>query len=192
MEKTFDTLWHWINSRGSVITVQQREELEHVFNLMRDCECQSYLEVGTAEGNSLYVLGHAVSKSIRLLDLCEDHTRKHMHEIVDYHTQNGKDILIYAGDSTYPETFFGKNTARFITGERNYDCILIDGGHDFATVLSDSILYVPLATKYVFWHDIQLPEVRAAVEWFCKRWQLGEYNTFINSDSFGYGVLKVK
>lgn len=180
-EKTFTELWDWVMKRSErgVMTVQQREELEHVFNLMRDCDCQSYLEIGAAEGNSLYVLGAIVKGDVRYIDFGEAHTEQARREVTKLNNFGG-----YLGDSTTPLMY---NHVR----DKKFDCILIDGGHDFATVLSDSILYAPLATKYVFWHDIQLPEVKRAVDWFVKRWKLGEYSEFINSDTFGYGVLKV-
>lgn len=180
-EKTFEELWHFIIDRSArgIMTVQDRSELEHVYNLMKGCDCQSYLEVGTAEGNSLYVLGHA-TKMAACIDLGEPHTLEPRTEVL---MKLGVSIQQFLGDSTTPEI------SRQITSK--HDCILIDGGHDFATVLSDSILYAPLATKYIFWHDIQLPEVKLAVEWFMKRWKLGKYSTFINSDSFGYGICEV-
>lgn len=183
MEKSFDELWRFINSRGSIITVQEYSELKHIFDLMRACSCQSYLEIGAAEGNSLYVLGHAVAKDIHYVDIGEKHTKEAREECI----RKLGDHMIgeFLGDSTNPDTLWDKDI-------RRYDCILIDGGHDFATVLSDSILYSPMATKYVFWHDIQLPEVRAAYEWFKKRWLLGEFSEFIDSMTMGYGICKVK
>lgn len=181
MQKPFDELWRWINARGSVVTVQERHELEHVYNLMKECGCESYLEVGAAEGNSLYVLGHTAKQS-SFIDFGEPHTFEARKMVTNYLMEKGKTPIQYIGDSTEPYT---------MPRDQKFDCILIDGGHDFATVLSDSILYAPLATKYVFWHDIQLPEVKAAVEWFMKRWKLGEYSTFINSDSFGYRICKI-
>lgn len=182
----FETLWQFVMKRTErgVMTVQERSELEHIFNLMKGCDCQSYLEIGTAEGNSLYVLGHAVAEwgSIESIDLGEDHTKLHAKEIFNLLSKRNH-ICFVTSDSTNP-TAINREI-------REFDCILIDGGHDFATVLSDSILYAPLATKYIFWHDIQLPEVKAAVEWFVKRWKLGKYSTFINSDSFGYAIVEV-
>lgn len=180
----FNQLWQFVvdRSQRGVMTVQEKSELEHVYNLMKGCDCQSYLEVGTAEGNSLYVLGHAVSGKIDYIDLGEPHTKMAREEVIEILGDGSKVYLGFLGDSTDPETL---NTSR------TYDCILIDGGHDFATVLSDSILYAPLATKYIFWHDIQLPEVKAAVGWFVKRWKLGKYTTFIASDNFGYGIMEV-
>lgn len=187
----FEPLWQFVMKRTErgVMTVQQREELEHVYNLMKGCDCQSYLEVGTAEGNSLYVLGHVARRCITYIDLGEAHTlaprRQVVSELESYFTKEELDVPIISviADSAGPNQV---NECRF-----QYDCVLIDGGHDFATVLSDSILYAPLATKYIFWHDIQLPEVKAAVEWFVKRWKLGKYSTFINSEHFGYGIVEV-
>lgn len=177
----FNELWQFVvdRSQRGVMTVQEKSELEHVYNLMKGCDCQSYLEVGTAEGNSLYVLG-SIPKYIGFIDLYEDHTLDSRNEVIGKF--DGRRILGYPGDSTNPNTH---------PRDRKYDCVLIDGGHDFATVLSDSILYAPLATKYIFWHDIQLPEVKAAVEWFVKRWKLGKYSTFINSTEFGFGICEV-
>lgn len=177
----FDKLWQFVvdRSQRGVMTVQERSELEHVYNLMKGCDCQSYLEVGTAEGNSLYVLGH-VTGMAACIDLGEPHTLAPRMEVF---TKLDMPIQQFLGDSTTPEI-----SCRITS---KHDCVLIDGGHDFATVLSDSILYAPLATKYIFWHDIQLPEVKAAVEWFMKRWKLGKYSTFINSDSFGYGICEI-
>lgn len=180
----FDDKWRYLINRagGEKNVVQERHELEHVYNLVRDCDCESYLEIGTAEGVSLLTLGSAVEKRMDFVDFDEDHTRERKNQVINILKVN-HEINPYHGDST----------TRTVSGRlklHQYDCVLIDGGHDFATVLSDSILYAPLATKYVFWHDVQLPEVRAAVEWFVKRWNLGEYSTFINSPSYGYGILK--
>lgn len=190
----FSELWDYVVKRTErgVMTVQERSELEHVFNLMKSFYCQSYLEVGTAEGNSLYVLGNAVRKNGRIIyiDLDEKHTRDARDEVVDILCKSHV-IAYHAGDSTHASSpyHFGN---RFRDDKVKFDCVLIDGGHDFATVLSDAINYAPLANKYVFFHDIQLPEVKKAVEWFVPRWNLGKYSTFVSSPTFGYGIIEVK
>lgn len=172
----FKQHWDWALTRG---TFQQNYvELEHVYNLMNGCK--SYLEIGSAEGNSLYILGSAVDGSIDYVDIGEAHTDTLRAQAI---INLDKPVSAFIGDSTNPKTY---------PRDEKRECVLIDGGHDFATVLSDSILYAPLATKYVFWHDIQIPEVKSAVEWFVKRWSLGKYSTFINSNNFGYGILEIK
>lgn len=180
--RTFDDHWQWISARSDrIVTVQECAELRHVYELMLGCECETYLEIGAAEGNSLYALGHAVQNAITYIDIGEAHTAGPRAEAI---AQLGKTVHPIIGDSTLPRTAHELK-------DKHFDCVLIDGGHDFATVLSDSILYATRARKYVFWHDIQLPEVKEAVEWFTKRWHIGIYSTFINSDRFGYGIMKV-
>lgn len=172
----FNERWDWALTRGTF--QQESTELNHVYDLMKACDCKSYLEIGTAEGNSLYILGGAVKGSINFIDYGEEHTKRARAEAL---VKLDKMYTPFYCDSTKPNMLM----------KGSYDCILIDGGHDFATVLSDSINYAPLAQKFVFWHDIQLPEVKAAVEWFCHRWNLGKYSTFINSKNYGYGIVEI-
>lgn len=179
----FNERWRWITQRagGETNVVQERQELEHIYNLMLACTCQSYLEVGSAEGTSLYVLGH-IPSDIAYIDFGEDHTKEQRQEVLKL---LGKDYAEYLGDSRKPETFLKKVHAD------SYDCVLIDGGHDYDTVMQDSICYAPLAKKYVFWHDVQLPQVKRAVDNYRKKYSFGTYNEFINSTHYGYGILEV-
>lgn len=191
--KTFDELWDFIKIRPGVTTVQDRTELEYIYNLMKECEPESYLEVGTAEGNSLYVLGSAIKKNgtIRYIDYGEKHTAHPQHRIVTELQNLEINVIGRLGDSTNPNTYFFKNSINH-EAYMKHDVVMIDGGHDYTTVLSDAIMYAPLAKKYIFFHDIQLPEVKAAVDWFVRRGDLGEYHEFINSTHYGYGIIKVR
>ena len=160
--------------------MQEQNELEHIFNLMKDCE--SYLEIGTAEGNSLYVLAHALKKGAKItcVDFGETHTKPKHDEIIrmlspDY------EVGMFLGDSTDLQT---------LPNKEKYDCVLIDGGHDYNTVYSDARMYAPLATKYIFFHDVKLPEVKRAVDEYVKENNL-KYYEFINSPSFGYGIVEI-
>lgn len=179
MASEFEERWNWIVNRasGENKIVQERHEINHIYDIMQGCV--SYLEIGTAEGDSLYVLGHKIN-TIHYVDYGEEHTKEKREDVLKH--LNNPYIFGHIGDSTSHEI------ASSVVGR--FDCVLIDGGHDFATVLSDAIVYGPKATKYIFFHDIQLPEVRKAVEWFVKHWKPGEYSTFINSPSYGYGVVK--
>lgn len=180
----FEPLWRTIVKRckdNCMPLVQERDELEHVFNLMKGCG--SYLEIGSAEGNSLYVLSHALLKGSHILSLnIDDHT-KHLRSEITHKLKDDYALFEKTGDSTMYKTIAD------VCG--SFDCILIDGGHDSLTVLSDAIHYVPLARKYVFFHDIQLPDVKRAVEFYIERWKPGKYSTFINSETFGYGIIEV-
>ena len=59
---TFSQYWDFIAKRG-VSTIQERSELEYLFNLMQGCE--SYLEIGSAEGNSM-LWAASLSTALRL------------------------------------------------------------------------------------------------------------------------------
>lgn len=181
--KSFDDLWADILKRCDDMSfplVQEKSELLHVYELMEGCK--TYLEVGSAEGNSLHVLGYVVSDYIDYIDLGEEHTKDKRQLVVDELVNLGKRVTGYIGDSTNKST---------LPNKKKYDCILIDGGHDYDTVLSDCMMYAELATKYVFFHDVQLLPVSEAIEFYLKRWPIGKYRTFINSDSFGFGILEI-
>lgn len=180
----FAPLWQFVRKRteGGIITVQEEHELEHVFNLMKECKCSSYLEIGSAEGNSLYVLTHAMEHGSKVLSVnIEDHTKPARQEIVKILAQHWP-VHQKTGDSTDPKTIAD------VRGK--FDCILIDAAHDYDSVLSDALNYGPLAQKYIFFHDIQLPEVKRAVDEYARQSNLS-YSSFINSDSFGYAVFEV-
>lgn len=181
----FAPLWTFVMKRTErgIMTVQEQHELEFVFNLMRECEAKSYLEIGSAEGNSLYVLTQAMPHGSKVLSVnIEDHTKVARKEIIDILGQHWP-VFQKTGNSTDPKTIAD------VKGK--YDCVLIDAGHSYDEVLSDALNYGPLAQKYIFFHDIQLPDVKRAVEEFAQQTEQ-TYSTFINSDSFGYAIFEIK
>lgn len=182
----FDDLWRYVVKRSACFpVVQERSELEHVFNLIKGCK--SYLEIGTAEGNSLYVLSHALEPDSKIVcvDYGENHTQPFQEEIRQL-LSDKHEVAMFHGDSTNPDTLPYSYKDKAIRG---YDVVLIDGGHDFATVQSDCLMYAGLATKYVLFHDIKMPEVKQAVDWYLERYKTGKYYEFINSETMGYGII---
>lgn len=179
--KTFSELWDFIFRRRHNL-VQDRLELKYVYGLMTECKPQSYLEIGTAEGDSLYVLGSTLPESGRIHWIDKDEPgcrekRQQIEELLKPRTITG-----YSGLST--------DDASVVTDM--FDVVLIDGGHDYETVLSDCQHFADLARKYVLFHDIQIPEVNRAVHDYLQDNRSGEYSTFINSTGMGFGILKVK
>ena len=175
----YDNLWRFIKARGC--HVQEYEELKHVFNLIRGSE--SYLEVGSAEGNSMYVLGNALADGadIAFIDLGEKHTTPDRDQIIGILTSSGYKVKPIIGNTMHRACIEEAQ-------KRCYDVVMIDAGHDYDEVLSDAQNYGPLATKYILFHDVKLPEVKRAIdEWRGDR----DYYEFINSESFGYGIVKV-
>lgn len=184
---SFDTLWKDIEFRchsKDFPMVQNREELEHVFNLMQGCD--SYLEVGTAEGNSLHVLAHALKPSahITYVDLGEKHTEPKRREVEDGLKKDGYDVRGILGNSVHREVIERAS-------DRLYDVVLIDAGHSFDEALSDAKNYGELAKKYLIFHDVCLPDVNRAFSIYIVnlRPKRNHYK-FIRSESFGYGIIE--
>ena len=161
--------------------MQQREELEHVFNLIQGCE--SYLEIGTAEGDSLYVLSHALKPGSRItsIDLGEMVTRSLVDQIVQL-LMPVHSVAIYRGNSMDAATYPRKE---------KHDVVLIDGGHDYNTVKSDIAMYAPLSTKYLIFHDVMMPSVKQAVDEYVRETK-AKYHEFVRSETMGFGILEVK
>jgi predicted O-methyltransferase YrrM len=183
----FDDLWKDLQERSrrlAIPIVQDYNELEHVYNLIQGCE--SYLEIGTAEGNSLYVLSQAVKpwSKITYVDLGEKHTTPARDEVLDKLASLGitRPHGIHA-DSNDP------NTLAEITDK--YDVVLIDAGHSYKNAITDARFYAPLAKKYVIFHDICLPEVKMAYNEYCNIVCHLKHYEVINSKTMGFGIIEV-
>lgn len=196
--KTFDELWRDIQDRSqrwAIPIVQEYKELEHVFNLIKDyqqyLEHKTYLEVGTAEGNSLYVLSHALHNcnfsGISFVDYGESHTKFAREEVL---AKLPIRATAFLGNSHNSEIIRSVSQETH-EGLSYHDIVMIDAGHTYEDVIADAIAYGHLATKYIFFHDIQLPEVRKAFDWYCAQNPQFKCSEFINSTTYGYGILEV-
>lgn len=181
--KDFDTLWREVMKRN-IVTVQEYHELEHVFNLLKDCE--SYLEVGTAEGNSLFVLGRALKDgaNITCIDYGEKHTARARDEVIYQLTDEGHKVTAIYGDSNDFTTY--KNVQ-----DKKFDAVFIDAGHTDFNVAIDALFYGPLATRYIIFHDIMLQDVGKVFEWYCRQFPQRKHYRIVNSESYGMGVIVV-
>ncbi len=181
----FDYLWREVTN-DAFMTVQDYEELKYVFSLME--QCTSYLEIGSAEGKSLYVLGCAMPEGshIAYVDIDEEKTRQPRIDRIKLLTDIKKHkVTGISGDSHSPIVIErAKSLGKF-------DAVMIDAGHSTDDVMQDWSAYGSLATKYVFFHDIALSEVRDA--WDVIRMNhRGKSWEFISHDSkFRYGILEV-
>lgn len=182
----FERLWLWTTKRagGEVNVVQERHELNHIFDIMKNNECCSYLEVGSAEGGSLYVLSRAMKEGSKIvcIDYGEDHTRDQFNEVLN-EIKDKYNVTVINGDSHSHEV---KEQAQ---KHPWYDCVLIDAGHKYADVVEDALAYGPMAKHFIFFHDVQLPEVSQAFDWYCQKTNPRKVTKFINSTTYGYGII---
>lgn len=178
----FEAIWTFLMKRSQrgIMTVQEKYELGHVFALASDCK--HYLEIGTAEGNSLYAMSHHATTSVSV-DIREPHTRAALDEVLKLIPN---EVILIDGNSHDPKIVTDAKAAL-----PYYDCVMIDAGHTYEDVLQDAENYAPLAKQYVFFHDVQLPDVKRAVDEYVSKNNLkNRYHQFINSDNFGFGVLR--
>ena len=178
MCKSFDELWRFIATRRPA-NVQDRTELEHIFNLIKGCE--SYLEIGTAEGDSLFVLSHALKPGSKItsVDFGEPHTIPYADQVIQLLAPDYCPAL-YRGNSMDASTYPNKE---------KHDVVLIDAGHAYNEVISDAHMYGHLATKYLLFHDVKLPEVKRAVDEYVEETG-AKYREFIYSETMGYGIIE--
>lgn len=181
----FESLWYFVSRRMCSIQ-QDKQELEHIFNLMRNCT--TYLEIGCAEGSSMHVLGHALrghKPCITYVDYGEKHTEPYRDEVIDILRKRQIHVRGVHGVS------YNYETVKDASILQPFDAVLIDAGHDYASVVADAMLYGSMARKYIIFHDIQLPEVKAAFDFYVKAQGFKKVKTFINSPTFGYGVIEL-
>lgn len=197
LSAVFEDHWNFIVNRSKeacIPVVQDKAELEYVYNLMKDCT--SYLEVGTAEGNSLYVLTNAMPKGseITYIDLAEPHTKPHRdmilerlkdYEITPIHMNSNDREAIQAARTAFYTKHHDRNE------HHGYDMVLIDAGHEDFNVVIDALWYGELARKYIVFHDIQIPDVRRAFEWYCHVRKYCKNYRVVNSENYGYGIIEV-
>jgi len=181
----FDDLWKAAVRRSDCFpVVQEYLELKHIYELIDGCK--SYLEIGTAEGNSLYVLSHALAKEAKIVcvDYGEKHTRKHQENVLELLESEGINAVICTGNSH-------DNSTLLDCFKCAYDVVFIDAGHTYADVVADAVMYGCYARKYIIFHDVCLPDVARAFEWYCTQIKYKNAYKFIRSQQFGYGVIEL-
>lgn len=181
-QSMFEDLWNYVENNCKVLA-QNKTEMEHVYNLIIGCE--SYLEIGTSEGNSLYVFGHAMKSGseITYVDAAENHTREWREGKIAALLLDDYKITGIHGNSHHKDSVEAAQKKR-------YDVVFIDAGHTYSDVLQDANNYGPLADKYILFHDVQIPQVMEAYkDWLAETGRTGEL--VINSDKYGYAIVKV-
>lgn len=185
MSDQFDELWHFCEHRRDQPMVQIKEELEQVFNLIEGCK--SYLEIGTAEGDTLHILGHALSgssPSITYVDLGEEHTAPYREEIIKIMKSEKINVRGIHGNSHVHSIV--KEVSLFAP----YDVVMIDAGHELRDVVADAMAYGGLAAKFIIFHDILLHDVGNAFDWYIHKQGFKNIKRiYARGSNYGFGVI---
>lgn len=179
----FEDHWKYCQANTKVLA-QDFEEMRTIYGIIEGCE--SYLEIGSSEGNSLYIFGHALKPNGRItyVDFGEKHTTPWREPKEKKLVEDGYTVKAVHGNS------HDDSVIKEAANDGSYDVVFIDAGHDYDDAYKDAMNYGHLANKYILFHDIQLRPVRAAFEMYLYKTKKFGFE-IINSLQYGYGVIKV-
>lgn len=137
--------------------MQNPAEIEAVCQLFAREGVQSFLEIGSKYGGSLWQISRVLPKGARIVsvDLASPATVASLTHCLRTLRGEGFDVHHFAADSTDPQVISA------VTALAPFDLVFIDADHTLAGVTADWENYGPLG-KMVAFHDIAW---RRAPEW---------------------------
>lgn len=137
-----------------VQALQHEGEIKTLCDIIRREGVQSYLEIGSKFGGSLWRVANAMPKGSRIVSVdlpsgtkVWPQSKKSLTDCVNELNRRGYDARIIWGDSTAPEVI------EQVTALGPFDAALIDGNHTLPFVTKDFANYGPLC-RLVAFHDI--------------------------------------
>lgn len=141
------------------VPVQNDEELTQLIEHLSKKNIKSLLEVGSAEGMTMYVLAMALGLDrVTSIDFGEEHTKDTFEWFATLLKNNGIEANQIKGNS---------HDLSIIALSRRFgqhDAVLIDAGHTYDDVLTDYLFYAKMAKKMVIFHDVDMQEVKRAID----------------------------
>lgn len=127
-------------------------ELQRFKEVLSANKVQSYLEVGSKWGGSLWSITKALpmGSSVYSMDLPhgDRRTQRSLEACVLRLNQVGYDANLFLGDST------SRSAVDWATAHGPFDAIFVDANHTIDCVRQDFENYWPLAKKLIAFHDI--------------------------------------
>jgi predicted O-methyltransferase YrrM len=148
---------------------QIRMEIQGLLEILRERPRRRILEIGTANGGSLFLIAHSAAPDARLIsvDLPQGEFGGGYPAwkvpLYKAFAQRGQHLDLIRGDSHAPKTV--DRVSRLLAGEM-LDFLFIDGDHTYEGVRQDFESYSPLVRSggLVGFHDIAPPLPRVAQE----------------------------
>lgn len=134
--------------------LQHHAEISEFIELLKAENVESYLEIGSKFGGSLWRVAYALPKRARVASIDLPHgddsfkvTKPSLEACVERLREMGRDVHLHIGDSTADEAIaFARKLGPF-------DCIFIDANHTEPFVRADWANYGPMGRMVAF-HDI--------------------------------------
>jgi predicted O-methyltransferase YrrM len=150
----FTDLYRSVRKSEWYSTLQVESEIVALLERVRERQCQTLLEIGTASGGTLYLLTRAASRHATLVTLDLAHDPDRLAGIATFALDQQR-IVPVTGNSNDPQTL---DRVRGLLAGRPLDFLLIDGDHSAYAVRRDFELYAPLVAPggMIALHDICL------------------------------------
>lgn len=137
----------------SITPVQTRSEIIELLSLLRDERPRRVLEVGTANGGTLYLLAWAAARDARLLSIDLRELPRVRRLLLRSFGGRRQRILLMTADSHTAGT---RAAVQRFLGGAPLDLLFVDGDHSYDGVRRDYDLYAPLVRPggLIAFHDI--------------------------------------
>lgn len=147
----FTDAWKTTKQLGIGPILQSYIELEKLFDIIREMQCRSLLEIGSRVGGSLYVLGHAIEAGGTVVSV-DRYEREGdvigIKRVIGQLTKGGYQAQSIVGDSHDMQIVMA------VRALEPFDAVFIDGDHTLDGIESDWLDYGIHAMKLCAFHDI--------------------------------------
>jgi predicted O-methyltransferase YrrM len=197
-EELFDAASSLELEELSIVPIQVRAEIVALLALLRAEQPRRVLEIGTANGGTLYLVAWASAADARIVSLDIRQFNPLQRRIFESFGRGSQQVRIEQGDSHLDGT---RDAVRASFGADQLDFLFIDGDHSASSVRHDYELYAPLVRPggLIAFHDIVdgPDELVGGVPAFWRevRGQLDDPRELVESweqGGFGIGVGRVR